>query len=72
MGIKRIITDKIQGAVEHFNDVTRIAQLELTVRKLKRENNHLKETVNDLSLHLNKIEKTVKDCRSWVDERISD
>jgi hypothetical protein len=70
MGIKRIITDKIQGAVEHFNDVTKIAQLELTVRRLKRENSLLKETVSSISLRLSKIEKAVKDCRSWIDEGI--
>jgi hypothetical protein len=72
MGIKRIITDKIQGAVERLNDATKVAQLELTVRRLRRENSHLKEAVSGISLRLGKIEKAVKDCRSWIDEGISD
>lgn len=71
MGIKRIITDKVQNTIEHFRDVTKVAQLELTVRKLRRENNLLKETVNGASFRLDKIEKAVKNCRSWINEGIS-
>ncbi len=72
MGIKRVITDKIQDTIEHFKDAKKIAELELTVRKLQRENSLLRQTVEAVSLRLKEIESATKDCGRLINEGISD
>jgi cell division protein FtsB len=70
MGIKRVITDKIQDTIEHFKDAKKIAELELTVKKLQRENKLLRQTVDAVSLRIREIEKTTKDCGRLINEGV--
>jgi len=70
MGIKRIVTEKVQAAVEHFKDAAKIAELEYSIRKLQRENDLLRETHKGLTLRFEKAERAINDCRRWMDEGV--